>query len=85
MAAIRLLSARVRLETGCPNGDQLQHQDRVPRVGSPIFKTAGDAADNPIFVCAKCGNLIGPQYGMEAKVARRPHTPLGVRFIQKDD
>ena len=42
-----------------------------------VFQMPDGTANDPILVCSKCGNPIGPKSSVEAALRGEGHTPLG--------
>lgn len=48
-----------------------------------VFEAADEAADDPIFKCTHCRQVIGPQSSIQAAIQGKPHTPIRALVVQK--
>ncbi len=53
------------------------------RCRGTVFERPDDATDDPILICVKCGNTIGPESSINAALIGEAHTPLGGSVVRR--
>ncbi len=55
------------------------------KCGHSKFSLPNDAADDPIFVCVNCGNLVGPKSSFDAIRLGEAHTHMRLNVVVDSD
>jgi hypothetical protein len=55
------------------------------KCGFSIFETTDKPPADPVFVCTKCGNAIGPKSSINSRLRGEECTPLNASFVLKEN